>query len=67
MSLLQIHKLTATFEDEKFELQKSHTKAIQELLEDTNSRLHKMESEYQQQIESTVSGSTWQGAARVIL
>ena len=52
-----MNKLTGAFEEEKFELQKSHTKAIQELLEDTNSRLQRMEADYQQQIENTVSFS----------
>ena len=48
----------ADFEQEKFELQKIHTKNIQELLDDTNHRLHKMESEYQAQAAATVSANT---------
>lgn len=42
-------------EKEKFELQKQHTENIQELLEDTNIRLNKMEGEYMAQTQSTVS------------
>lgn len=41
-------------EKEKFELQKRHTENIQELLEDTNMRLNKMEGEYVAQTQSTV-------------
>ena len=44
------------FEQEKFEMQKQHTKSIQEILDDTNARLQKMEKEYSQQTLSTVSG-----------
>nr|BAB21900.1 hypothetical protein [Macaca fascicularis] len=40
-------------EQEKFDLQKRHTENIQELLEDTNVRLNKMESEYMAQTQST--------------
>lgn len=42
-------------EKEKFDLQKRHTENIQELLEDTNVRLNKMENEYMAQTQSTVS------------
>lgn len=42
-------------EKEKFELQKHHTETIQELLEDTNVRLSKMEGDYVVQMQSTVS------------
>ena len=42
-------------EKEKFELQRRHTENIQELLEDTNARLNKMEGEYVAQTQSTVS------------
>lgn len=42
-------------EQEKFELQKKHTDNIQELLEDTNQRLAKMEAEYVTQARATVS------------
>ena len=45
----------AHFEQEKFDIQKQHTRNIQELLDDTNVRLQKMEDEYNQQMESTVS------------
>lgn len=41
-------------EKEKFDLQKRHTENIQELLEDTNVRLSKMEGEYVAQTQSTV-------------
>lgn len=41
-------------EKEKFELQKRHTENIQELLEDTNARLNRMEGEYVAQTQSTV-------------
>uniref|UniRef100_A0A667HS45 Centrosomal protein 112 n=1 Tax=Lynx canadensis TaxID=61383 RepID=A0A667HS45_LYNCA len=40
-------------EKEKFDLQKRHTENIQELLEDTNVRLNKMEGEYMAQTQST--------------
>ncbi|XP_069849234.1 centrosomal protein of 112 kDa isoform X8 [Dipodomys merriami] len=40
-------------EKEKFELQKRHTENIQELLQDTNVRLNKMENEYMAQTQST--------------
>lgn len=42
-------------EKEKFDLQKKHTENIQKLLEDTNSRLNKMEAEYLAQTKATVS------------
>ena len=35
-------------------MQKQHTKSIQEILDDTNTRLQRMEREYVQQTESTV-------------
>lgn len=41
-------------EKDKFELQKRHTENIQELLEDTNVRLNKMEGDYAAQMQSTV-------------
>uniref|UniRef100_A0A8C6TFL5 Centrosomal protein 112 n=1 Tax=Neogobius melanostomus TaxID=47308 RepID=A0A8C6TFL5_9GOBI len=40
-------------EQEKFELQKKHTRNIQELLEETNVRLAKMEAEYNARAQST--------------
>uniref|UniRef100_A0A8C3RSG6 Centrosomal protein 112 n=1 Tax=Chelydra serpentina TaxID=8475 RepID=A0A8C3RSG6_CHESE len=40
-------------EKEKFDLQKKHTENIQELLEDTNARLSKMETEYLAQTKAT--------------
>lgn len=45
----------AQMEQEKFELQKKHTDNIQQLLEDTNQRLAKMEAEYGSQAHGTVS------------
>lgn len=42
-------------EKEKFDLQKRHTENIQDLLEDTNVRLNKMEGEYLAQTQSTVN------------
>ncbi|PIK53212.1 putative centrosomal protein [Apostichopus japonicus] len=41
----------ADIEQEKFEMQKEHTKGIQDILEDTNIRLQKMEMEYNEQVD----------------
>ncbi|XP_068386334.1 centrosomal protein of 112 kDa isoform X4 [Eschrichtius robustus] len=49
----KLHNAVAEMEKEKFELQRRHTENIQELLEDTNARLHKMEGEYMAQTQST--------------
>ncbi|XP_013358685.1 PREDICTED: centrosomal protein of 112 kDa isoform X3 [Chinchilla lanigera] len=49
----KLHSAVAEMEKEKFELQKQHTENIQELLEDTNMRLSKMEGEYMAQTQST--------------
>ncbi|XP_051014904.1 centrosomal protein of 112 kDa [Acomys russatus] len=49
----KLHSAVAEMEKEKFELQKRHTETIQELLEDTNVRLNKMEGEYMVQTQST--------------
>ncbi|XP_055243010.2 centrosomal protein of 112 kDa isoform X6 [Gorilla gorilla gorilla] len=49
----KLHNAVAEMEQEKFDLQKQHTENIQELLEDTNVRLNKMESEYLAQTQST--------------
>ncbi|XP_024090709.1 centrosomal protein of 112 kDa isoform X6 [Pongo pygmaeus] len=49
----KLHNAVAEMEQEKFDLQKQHTENIQELLEDTNVRLNKMESEYMAQTQST--------------
>ncbi|XP_025135113.3 centrosomal protein of 112 kDa isoform X5 [Bubalus bubalis] len=49
----KLHSAVAEMEKEKFELQKRHTENIQELLEDTNVRLNKMEGEYVAQTRST--------------
>ncbi|XP_013402833.1 centrosomal protein of 112 kDa [Lingula anatina] len=51
----KMHDLVADFEQEKFDMQKQHTKNIQELLEDTNGRLQKMEHEYSEQAVQTQS------------
>lgn len=37
------------YEKEKFEMKKQHTKAFQDLVEETNIRLKKVENEYNQQ------------------
>ncbi|KAI5619074.1 centrosomal protein of 112 kDa, partial [Silurus asotus] len=49
----KLHTAIAQLEQEKFELQKKHTDNIQELLEDTNQRLAKMEAEYGTQTRAT--------------
>ncbi|XP_032312917.1 centrosomal protein of 112 kDa isoform X2 [Camelus ferus] len=49
----KLHSAVAEMEKEKFDLQKLHTENIQELLEDTNVRLNKMEGEYMAQTQST--------------
>jgi hypothetical protein len=53
----QLTDLQTEFEQDKFDMQKQHTKNIQEILDDTNARLQKMEREYSQQTASTVSFS----------
>ncbi|XP_033097473.1 centrosomal protein of 112 kDa-like [Anneissia japonica] len=47
----QLHDAIADFEQEKFEMQKAHTKNIQGILEDTNARLQQMEEDYGSQVE----------------
>ncbi|KAL4657916.1 centrosomal protein of 112 kDa isoform X1 [Arapaima gigas] len=49
----KLHATVAQMEQEKVELQKKHTGSIQELLEDTNQRLAKMECEYAAQMQAT--------------
>ncbi|KAG5832876.1 hypothetical protein ANANG_G00295840 [Anguilla anguilla] len=49
----KLHTAVTEMEQEKFELQKKHTENIQELLDDTNQRLAKMESEYSAQTQGT--------------
>ncbi|XP_041851808.1 centrosomal protein of 112 kDa isoform X2 [Melanotaenia boesemani] len=49
----KVHAAMAEMEEEKFELQKKHTENIQELLEDTNLRLAKVESEYKARSQAT--------------
>lgn len=51
----QLHTAAAEMELEKFELQKKHSDNIQELLEDTNLRVAKMEAEYSSRSQATVS------------
>uniref|UniRef100_A0A670ZU09 Centrosomal protein 112 n=1 Tax=Pseudonaja textilis TaxID=8673 RepID=A0A670ZU09_PSETE len=49
----KLHNAVAEMEKDKFNLQKKHTENIQELLEDTNARLSKMESEYLAETKTT--------------
>ncbi|XP_075880226.1 centrosomal protein of 112 kDa [Nelusetta ayraudi] len=49
----KLHAAVAAVEQEKFEMQKKHTENIQELLEDTNGRLAKMEAEYNARSQAT--------------
>uniref|UniRef100_A0A8C6NGZ0 Uncharacterized protein n=1 Tax=Melopsittacus undulatus TaxID=13146 RepID=A0A8C6NGZ0_MELUD len=49
----RLHNAVAEMEKEKFNIRKKHTEDMQELLEDTNIRLDKMEEDYQEQIKST--------------
>lgn len=53
--VMQLHNAVAEMEKEKFNIRKKHTEDMQELLEDTNARLSKMEEDYLEQIKSTVS------------
>nr|XP_046270515.1 centrosomal protein of 112 kDa isoform X2 [Scatophagus argus] len=49
----KLHAAVTEMEQEKFELQKKHTENIQELLEDTNTRLANMEAEYNTRSQAT--------------
>uniref|UniRef100_A0A674NV55 Centrosomal protein 112 n=1 Tax=Takifugu rubripes TaxID=31033 RepID=A0A674NV55_TAKRU len=49
----KLHTAAAEMELEKFELQKKHSDDIQELLEDTNLRVAKMEAEYTSRSQAT--------------
>uniref|UniRef100_A0A665UKL1 Centrosomal protein 112 n=1 Tax=Echeneis naucrates TaxID=173247 RepID=A0A665UKL1_ECHNA len=49
----RLHAAVTEMEQQKFELQKKHTETIQELLEDTNIRLAKMEAEYNARSQAT--------------
>jgi centrosomal protein CEP112 len=49
--LVQLHDKIAEYEQEKFDMQKKHTQEIQEILDETNARIGKMESENNQQVE----------------
>lgn len=51
----QLHTAAAEMELQKFELQKKHSDNIQELLDDTNIRVAKMEAEYSSRLQATVS------------
>ena len=50
----KIIDLINSYEKDKFELQKQHTSAFQELVEETNLRLKKVECEYNSQQSITV-------------
>lgn len=50
---MKMQDLASKMEREKYELQKSHTKNIQSLLDDTNQRLACMEEEYSSQSQAT--------------
>ncbi|XP_014903769.1 centrosomal protein of 112 kDa isoform X2 [Poecilia latipinna] len=49
----KLHATVAEMEQEKFEMQRKHTENIQELLDDTNRRLAKMESEHHTRSQAT--------------
>ncbi|NXX80654.1 CE112 protein, partial [Urocolius indicus] len=49
----RLHNAVAEMEKDKFNIHKKHTEDMQELLEDTNTRLGKINEDYLQQIEST--------------
>ena len=48
----RLHDKIAEYEQEKFEMQKKHTQEIQEILDETNARIAKMENENNQQMEA---------------
>ena len=52
--ILKLKTLIENYEREKFELQKQHTKAFQDLVDETNYRLKKVDSEYNNQQNITV-------------
>ena len=47
-----MHDKIAEYEQEKFEMQKKHTQEIQDILDETNGRITKMENENNQQVEA---------------
>ncbi|XP_069808161.1 centrosomal protein of 112 kDa isoform X2 [Dendropsophus ebraccatus] len=49
----RLHNAVADMEQEKLELQRRHTENIQELLDDTNTRLQRMEADYMAQTKAT--------------
>ncbi|NWX19366.1 CE112 protein, partial [Aegotheles bennettii] len=49
----KLHNAVAEMEKKNFTIQKKHTESMQELLEDTNARLRKMEEDYLEQLNST--------------
>jgi len=52
---VQLHDLAMTHEQQKYDLQKRHTVAIQELMDETNVKLGRMQTDYDNLTESTVS------------
>ena len=46
--------MALSHEQQKYELQKRHTVAIQELMDETHSKLSRMQADYDQLTESTV-------------
>lgn len=46
---IKLNEMVNKYEKEKFDLQKSNTKAFQDLVDETNLRLKKVEAEYNQQ------------------
>ena len=55
----KLHDTVAKHEQEKFDMQKKHTESIQDLLEDTNRRIQKIESEYKAQLNQQVIILFW--------
>ncbi|NXI49440.1 CE112 protein, partial [Chloroceryle aenea] len=49
----RLHNAVAEMEKEKFNIRRKHTEDMQELLEDTNARLSKMEEDYLEEKKST--------------
>ncbi|XP_046854962.1 centrosomal protein of 112 kDa-like [Xenia sp. Carnegie-2017] len=47
----KLHDKISEFEQEKFEMQKEHTREIQDILEETNARIAKMEDENKREME----------------
>lgn len=49
ITTIKLKEIVNSYEKEKFDLQKQHTKAFQDLVDETNLRLKKVESEYNEQ------------------